>query len=358
VTGAGSAGGSISLLADDDIIFTASGDLTTTTGNITVNADNDGDENESGGALTMVDGTVFDAGSGTLALSADEDITLGLVKTTSSSDTAVTLISTNGGVVDADAITLVSDFDSGASAALDIDAKNGRLVAEVATGFGSANAIETEVKSVNIVNSTSGDIDIFEFDDLDVFTINNSAGDVQVSFERGITGKGNCVAAGGTCKFLRRNLRNELILGTGKNLGQLVDSSINQATFDIFDLKAPDFQGKTPVDLIAGSPNGPFTMDVFSESFELVELAEGTSGKFDGMEVSQAFWGGEKNTNLEVAKRKNTDKKSRSRQRSAKRKKLGKKKVGETASITLKNPRRIQTSESGYLGFAPPPESR
>ena len=357
VTGAGSAGGSISLLADDDIIFTASGDLTTT-GNITVNADNDGDENESGGALTMVDGTVFDAGSGTLALSADEDITLGLVKTTSSSDTAVTLISTNGGVVDADAITLVSDFDSGASAALDIDAKNGRLVAEVATGFGSANAIETEVKSVNIVNSTSGDIDIFEFDDLDVFTINNSAGDVQVSFGGGITGKENCVAAGGTCKFLRRDIRNKLILGTGKNLGQLVDSSINQATFDIFDLKAPDFQGKTPVDLIAGSPNGPFTMDVFSESFELVELAEGTSGKFDGMEVSQAFWGGEKNTNLEVAKRKNTDKKSRSRQRSAKRKKLGKKKVGETASITLKNPRRIQTSESGYLGFAPPPESR
>ena len=39
-------------------------------------------------------------------------------------------------------------------------------------------------------------------------------------------------------------------------------------------------------------------------------------------------------------------------------KKLGKKKVGETASTTLKNPRRIQTSESGYLGFAPPPESR
>ena len=44
----------------------------------------------------MVDGTVFDAGSGTLALSADEDITLGLVKTTSSSDTAVTLIPTAG----------------------------------------------------------------------------------------------------------------------------------------------------------------------------------------------------------------------------------------------------------------------
>lgn len=36
VTGTGTAGGSISLLADDDIIFTASGDLTNTTGDITV----------------------------------------------------------------------------------------------------------------------------------------------------------------------------------------------------------------------------------------------------------------------------------------------------------------------------------
>ena len=51
VTGAGSAGGFISLLADDDIIFTASGDLTTTTGNITVTADNDSDNNGAGGSL-------------------------------------------------------------------------------------------------------------------------------------------------------------------------------------------------------------------------------------------------------------------------------------------------------------------
>ena len=94
-------------------------------------------------------------------------------------------------------------------------------------------------------------------------------------------------------------------------------------------------------------------MDVFSESFELVELAEETAGKFDGMEVSQSFWGGPNKANLEVAQKKNTDKKSRSRQRSAKRKKLDRKKVDDTASITLKNPHRIQASESGYLGYSP-----
>ena len=69
------------------------------------------------------------------------------------------------------------------------------------------------------------------------------------------------------------------------------------------------------------------------------------------MEVTQSFWGGPSNTSLEVAQKKNPEKKSRSRQRSAKRKKLNKKKVDETAALTLKKPRRIQRSESGYLDF-------
>ncbi len=351
VTGAALAGGSIRLLADNDIIFTTSGDLTTTTGNIIVTADNDSDASGAGGTLTMVDGTVFNAGSGTLALSADEDITLGLVKTTSSSDTAVTLTSSSGGVVDGDAIELASARNN--DAALDIDAENGRLVADIATGFGANNAIETRVKSMDIDNSTSGNIDIFEFDDLEVFNITHAgAGNIRVSFEGVVTGKSNAQATGGSVSFLRRDIRNELIPGTGKTLGQLVDSNSTQLKFNIFELKAPNFQGKTPVERLASSPNGPFTADLFSESFELVELAKGTSGKFDGMEVSQSFWGGSKNTNLEVAQKKDPDNKSRSRQRSAKRKKPGRKKVDETAAITLKKPRRIQTGESGYIGFA------
>ena len=349
VTGAESAGGSISLLADDDIIFTASGDLTTTTGSITVTADNDSDNNGAGGTLAMVDGTVFDAGSGTLALSADEDITLGLLETTSSSDTAVTLTSTSGGV-----------FDGDTNASLDIDATTGRLVADVVTGFGTeANPIETKVKSVDIDNTTSGNINIFETDSLELFKIDQAGpGDIQVSYQGSVSGTENAVISftgdpKGTITFFRRDIKEQIIEGTGKTLGQLAFGTTQQLNFDAFEIKAPDFQGKTPVDLIVGSPNGPFTMDVFSESFELVELAEETAGKFDGMEVSQSFWGGPNKANLEVAQKKNTDKKSRSRQRSAKRKKLDRKKVDDTASITLKNPRRIQASESGYLGYSP-----
>ncbi len=347
VTGAGTAGGSINLLADDDIIFTSSGDLTTTTGNIVITADNDSDKNGSGGALTMVDGTVFNAGSGTLALSADENITLGLLKTTSSSNTAVTLTSTSGGVLD-------GDTDS----SLDIDAESGRLVADVITGFGTEfNAIETKVDSVDIDNTTSGDINIFESNSLLVTKIDQAGpGDIKVSYQGSVSGVENAVISfGGLPKgaitFVRRDIKDQIIEGTGKTLGQLAFGATQQLDFNTFELKAPDFQGKTPVDRVAGSPNGPFTMDLFSENFELVDLAEGTAGKFDGMEVTQSFWGGSKTTKLEVAQRKDSEKKNRSKQRTAKRKKRIK--VDETASIPPKKPRQIQKSESGYLGFAP-----
>ena len=92
--------------------------------------------------------------------------------------------------------------------------------------------------------------------------------------------------------------------------------------------------------------------------FNLVELAEGTAGKFDGMEVSQSFWGGPLNTNLEVAEKRPTEKNSRSRQRSAKRTKSREQKVGDTASISSDKPRRIRRNASGYLGFVPKAKGR
>ena len=362
VTGAGTAGGNINLLADDDILFTSEGDLTASSG-ITVTADNDLDQNGTGGAVTMADGTVFNSGSGTMALSADEDIALGLIQTSSSSDTAVTLTSTSGGVVDADTALPPSSTRLGAntSAWLDIDAANGRLVADVATGFGATNAIETRVKSVDIDNTKSGAVDIFEYDDLEVVKISNSGGGVEVSFEGLISGKTNCTASG-ACKFTRRDIRNELIPGTGKTLGQLADGTTpQQLKFNIFELKDQGLYEKTPVDHVAGSPRGPFTADLFSESFDLVELAEGSAGKFEGMEVSQSFWGDTRQPAMEVAKRKDLRRKNRSSQKTAKRKKRSGKKIGDTASITLNKPikkmrkkpaaPRIQKTESGYLGY-------
>jgi hypothetical protein len=304
----------------------------------------------------MVDGTVFNAGSGILALSADEDITLGRVETSSAFDAAVTLTSSSGGLVDGDT-ALPPEFTSiggDSSAWLDIDAANGRLIADVVTGFGADNPIETKVKSLDIDNSTSGETDIFEFDELDIFKINNAGGSTKVSFEGELTGQTNCA---GACLFVRRDIRNKLI--GSKTLGQLANASNEQHKFDVFELNGQNFFDKTPVDHVASSPNESFTADLFSEKFELVELAAGTGGKFDGMKVSQNFWGGAKQPTLEVTEWNTPDKKTRSKQRLVKRKKRIGKKVDDTASITMTKsirtaPKlRIQKSESGYLGFAP-----
>ena len=71
--------------------FGADGDVTSTSGNMTVTSDSDNDGTSSG-ALTMNDGTLINAGSGTISLAADEDIALGGLLTTNSSSWNINLI--------------------------------------------------------------------------------------------------------------------------------------------------------------------------------------------------------------------------------------------------------------------------
>ena len=58
-------GGAINILADDDAIFSADGDVTSAGGNVTVSGDANAGGSGTDGALTMADGAVIDAGSGT-----------------------------------------------------------------------------------------------------------------------------------------------------------------------------------------------------------------------------------------------------------------------------------------------------
>ena len=71
-----SVNGDITLRADDDITFGPGGDVSSTSGDIILNADFD-NGGAASGALTMVDGTVIDAGSGTIDVDADENIAIG-----------------------------------------------------------------------------------------------------------------------------------------------------------------------------------------------------------------------------------------------------------------------------------------
>ncbi len=163
-----SASGSITLRADDDVTFSAAGDVTSTSGNVEVTADFDG--GAASGALFMANGTVIDAGSGLIDLNADENITIGQLITTSASLIAVTIDSTEGGLV-----------DGGDTGGVDIDALNGRVVINTVTGIGSADAIETTVSSLDMDNATSGDIQIIETDAVTVFDAQQAtAGNISI----------------------------------------------------------------------------------------------------------------------------------------------------------------------------------
>jgi len=166
--GISSASGAITLTADNDVIFAAEGDITSTSGNVTVTADADNGGTASG-ALTMNDATLINSGSGSIALNADEDITLGGLLTTNTSNTAVVLTSTEGGIVD------------GGDTYVDVVAASGRLVIDSTTGVGVSNAIDTTVGSLDIDNSTSGMININETDAVTVAkAVQATTGDILI----------------------------------------------------------------------------------------------------------------------------------------------------------------------------------
>ncbi len=85
-------------------------------------------------------------------------------------DNGVTLTSTAGNVSEAGAGDGGVDIDCGA------------LVITAVTGVGSANAIETEVTSVDIQNSTSGSVQITESDDVTILNLIQSSANNNIVF--------------------------------------------------------------------------------------------------------------------------------------------------------------------------------
>ncbi|MCY2990309.1 MAG: hypothetical protein NTY19_20895, partial [Planctomycetota bacterium] len=77
-----SADGAMNLVAYGDVSFSASSEILSTAGHVQVTADGDGTGNASGGAITMADGAVIDAGSGLVDLTASGNVTLASVVTT------------------------------------------------------------------------------------------------------------------------------------------------------------------------------------------------------------------------------------------------------------------------------------
>ncbi|HAW28470.1 MAG TPA: hypothetical protein DCY03_10180, partial [Planctomycetaceae bacterium] len=135
-------GGTIDLTAQNSLNFGTEGDISSVNGQITLLADS-ASLGAGGGGIKMSDGTVFDAGTGTLDLHAGDNIDVGQLITT----TFTRLTSTNGGVT-----------DSGDTGGRDITSS--QLVIRTATGAGSANSIETAVSLLAGVNTDAGSIQI------------------------------------------------------------------------------------------------------------------------------------------------------------------------------------------------------
>ena len=143
--------GDITVIADNDISIAAAGDISSSSGNVTVTADGDGGADSSAtgqGSLTMTDRAVIDAGTGTINLNANEDVTLGQLVTTNATTSAIQITSNAGGVV-----------DGGDTDGADIITASGRTLIDAATGIGAADPLETNVESID-ADSTTGAIDI------------------------------------------------------------------------------------------------------------------------------------------------------------------------------------------------------
>ncbi|SHL50241.1 hypothetical protein SAMN02745216_05275, partial [Desulfatibacillum alkenivorans DSM 16219] len=155
-------GGTISVSAEDDVLFNnAVSDIVAAGAPVvTITADSDNSGSGSGGAITMVDGAGIDAGSGTITLLSDESITLGQLVTTNATTAAVAITVDNGALIDG------GDSAYGAGTATEDIVANttgAQVVISTVTGVGSAvvagpadSAIETRVANLKIANTTTG----------------------------------------------------------------------------------------------------------------------------------------------------------------------------------------------------------
>ncbi|MDP8230581.1 MAG: filamentous hemagglutinin N-terminal domain-containing protein [Candidatus Gorgyraea atricola] len=266
--------GNITIDAANDALFGADGDITAVTGNVTVTADSDGGGAASG-ALTMNDGALINAGSGTIALNADEAITLGGLLTTNSTNTAVVLTSTEGGVVD------------GGATFVDVVATLGRLVIDAVTGVGSGGNIDTTVASIDIDNTTSGNIDINETNAISVNQIDqdgtgtvnlDAAGIITVTAGTGlgVTATSGTVEldANGTASDV---IVNEQVITTTGTVNVLAD---NDVTFgvdgDVTSGGAGNIAVTADADSVADGSSGAITMADASSDSAIISAGTGT----------------------------------------------------------------------------------
>jgi hypothetical protein len=220
---------------NDDIRFGAGGDITSTSGTITIdaeNADNTAD-------VFMADGAVINAGSGLIDVDADVDVTLGRLQTTGN-----VTINAGGNVI-----------DGGSTGGEDVSANT--LTATIGGTFGTSDAdagdIDTAVASLNV--TSGGNQWINETDTLTQINLNANNGAADIDLEAG----GSVTDADGATD-IRGNLLTADITGSLGVTGPAIDTRL--VTADITVTGSIDIDEYDGIDLLdVDTANGFIRVD-------------------------------------------------------------------------------------------------
>ncbi len=217
---------------------------------------------------------------GTITLQSSGDLTLtSSLASSNSSDSAISLTSTGGGI-----------FDGDSDKSTDIEAANGRLIVVSNNGFGmSANPIETTLHSIDLTNSISGDINIYELDDIEVSSMTQNANDkdVTVSYYGSLIGQDLATLPDGSLgeiAFIQRQPKSisvvDQILGrSGKSVSDVsVESTVQLAKTVESDVIQMTLQksgtgNKAIASLGSGGSMNSYVTDIFSAPDSLIEFS-------------------------------------------------------------------------------------
>ncbi|MBT6601812.1 MAG: filamentous hemagglutinin N-terminal domain-containing protein [Nitrospina sp.] len=246
-----------------------------------------------GTSKTMTISGVQDVGDEiTLKSSGDLTLTSSLVSS-SNSDSTISLTSTGGGI-----------FDGDSDGSTDIEAENGRLVVVSNGGFGtSTNPIETTLNSIDLTNNSTGDVNIFELDGIEISTLtqNVDGGDITVSYSGSLRGQDLATLPDGslgTKSFTQRqtssiSIANQTVEGSGKSVGDLsVESTVqlaNTVEGNVIQmtLQKRGSDNKSIASIDSGGSTNSYLTDIFSDSNTLVEYSS------DLKEINAEFSGSE-----------------------------------------------------------------
>ncbi|WP_147869213.1 hypothetical protein [Stieleria maiorica] len=157
--------GDVTIAARRNIVFTPSGNLTSTDGSVRLTAGNAA--SLQGSTIALQDGSLIDAGRGTAFLQAPGNLFVSSIRS----------------AADGLAIQIESAFGSLADAGdqhVDLIAESGRVQIEVAGGIGDGNAIETEIKELVASVQQTGVLEIAEGSGIELVDVRTSDGRIEI----------------------------------------------------------------------------------------------------------------------------------------------------------------------------------